>query len=243
MKPKFSEEYVLSLLKDKYPEYDFSNFQYKGFDENIELICPVHKNFKKTFSKLLKGGCQKCNIEKRASSQRWDKNRFIIEAVNRHGDLYDYSLVDYKNNSSKIQIKCRDNHLFLQTPNKHLNGRGCPFCSKINNGFKLEDWIKRCKNRTGLLYVVKCVNENESFIKIGITTQSIEERFNSITKMPYTFSVLHNINNLSSTEIWKLEIKLKKLLKELQYSPLIKFKGSVTECFKKEAIDLIKQQI
>lgn len=58
---------------------------------------------------------------------------FINKANNIHNCLYDYSLVDYKNNKTKIKIICKEHGIFEQTPNKHLLGRGCPFC-KMSKG-------------------------------------------------------------------------------------------------------------
>lgn len=58
-----------------------------------------------------------------------DTSTFIEKAVWRHGEEYDYSLVDYKNSSSKVQIVCREHGPFWQVPNDHVNsGAGCRTC-------------------------------------------------------------------------------------------------------------------
>jgi hypothetical protein len=57
---------------------------------------------------------------------------FLLEAKKIHGDKYDYSLVNYINNNSKINIICPIHGEFEQTPVKHLNNKqGCPKCSNI----------------------------------------------------------------------------------------------------------------
>ena len=50
-----------------------------------------------------------------------------------HGDKYDYSLVDYLFEATKVNIICKkDGHgVFPQTPKDHFSGRGCPDCGKI----------------------------------------------------------------------------------------------------------------
>ena len=53
---------------------------------------------------------------------------FIKNATNVHGTKYDYSKVNYINNHTKAIITCRKHGDFEQTPNSHLNGRGCPKC-------------------------------------------------------------------------------------------------------------------
>lgn len=56
---------------------------------------------------------------------------FIEKARKIHGDKYDYSLVDYKNNKTKVKIICKLHGVFLQTPDSHLRGRGCPKCGRL----------------------------------------------------------------------------------------------------------------
>lgn len=58
---------------------------------------------------------------------------FVEKARKVHGDMYDYSLVVYKNNKTKVDIICPEHGIFKQIPNSHLNGSGCPECGKINN--------------------------------------------------------------------------------------------------------------
>lgn len=62
-------------------------------------------------------------------SRRKTTEGFIIDAKRVHGDKYDYSKVEYINNSTKVCIICPVHGEFWQTPNKHLEGRGCPKCS------------------------------------------------------------------------------------------------------------------
>ena len=57
------------------------------------------------------------------------KEQFIKKAKLVHGENYDYSLVEYKNNKTKVKIKCNNcGKIFEQRPNNHLNGQKCPFC-------------------------------------------------------------------------------------------------------------------
>jgi hypothetical protein len=48
-----------------------------------------------------------------------------------HGETYDYSRVVYVVSKRKVEIVCREHGGFLQTPQKHMLGQGCPICSKI----------------------------------------------------------------------------------------------------------------
>lgn len=60
------------------------------------------------------------------------KDTFINEAINVHGNRYDYSKVVYVNSTQKVCIICPKHGEFLQTPNSHLHGHGCPKCSGVS---------------------------------------------------------------------------------------------------------------
>lgn len=58
--------------------------------------------------------------------------QFIAKANAVHKDIYDYSLVDYQTNATKVKIICPIHGEFLQTPNAHTNQKqGCPQCTSI----------------------------------------------------------------------------------------------------------------
>lgn len=55
----------------------------------------------------------------------------IIEKFRKkHGDLYVYTLVEYKNAITKVNIICKMHGIFEITPNSHLNGSGCSVCGR-----------------------------------------------------------------------------------------------------------------
>lgn len=55
--------------------------------------------------------------------------QFIIDANIVHNNTYDYSLVEYKNNKTKIKIICKIHGVFEQTPGHHTRGSGCCLCT------------------------------------------------------------------------------------------------------------------
>lgn len=58
------------------------------------------------------------------------KELFVQDARNIHGDKYDYSMVVYENNHTKVDIICQTHGVFQITPMSHLQGQGCKFCTK-----------------------------------------------------------------------------------------------------------------
>ena len=65
-----------------------------------------------------------------------------------HGDLYDYSKVEYVGNTTRVNIICKlHNKEFLQSPKSHKNGSGCPICKKENftrTKWTTESFIAHC---------------------------------------------------------------------------------------------------
>ncbi|MGL6228678.1 MAG: hypothetical protein ACRC3J_05660 [Culicoidibacterales bacterium] len=54
---------------------------------------------------------------------------FITEAIAIHGTKYDYSLVEYTNNKTKVKIICKEHGIFEQVPSSHLKCHGCIECA------------------------------------------------------------------------------------------------------------------
>ena len=110
--------------------YDYSQIVYQNIDTKICIICPIHGEFWQRPSKHLQGqGCPKCKGDKIAKTKLFSINDFLNKAQQIHKDKYDYSKVEYINSSTKILIICPIHGEFMQTPNKHLLGQGCPYCA------------------------------------------------------------------------------------------------------------------
>lgn len=97
-------------------------------------------------------------------------------------------------------------------------------CCGVKRGWSKSQWCN--VSPFAKLYKVKLYNESESFIKIGITTTSINKRFRLI---PYKYEVLKVISG-KSDYIFDLENRTKRLFKKYSYKPIIKFKGE-SECY------------
>lgn len=62
-------------------------------------------------------------------SKRLTTENFITRSKIIHTTEYDYSEVVYNNSKEKVVINCNTHGSFLQIPNAHLRGIGCPRCS------------------------------------------------------------------------------------------------------------------
>ena len=173
MKFKNTEEFIKVAQEIRGNKYDYSLVNYKRMDAKVKIICPIHGEFEITPDRHLhsKFGCPFCGLK------QGTKESFIQKAKEIHGDKYDYSLVDYKNNQSKIKIICPKHGLFYKSPNEHISGKaGCPVCSQEkqneikHNIFKknLEDFIKEAKQVHGDKYDYSLVKYYNTHTKVKI---------------------------------------------------------------------------
>lgn len=107
--------------------YDYSLVDYKSNKREVDIICrvPGHPVFSLRPDAHLhqKQGCPVCG-----GTQKLTADSFVILAKSVHGNRYDYSQVKYVNNKTDVVVVCPDHGPFSQSPNSHLNGRGCADC-------------------------------------------------------------------------------------------------------------------
>ena len=134
-----TDELKKRIIEKHGTKYDLSKVEYKGYDENVCLICHEkdeygneHGEFWQTPSNLLHKthpkGCQKCSNRKKYSN---DIDYFIYRARMKFGDKFDYSKVDleHKDEKGRICIICPIHGEFWQTQHNHLHSKhGCSKC-------------------------------------------------------------------------------------------------------------------
>ena len=112
-------------------KYDYSKSVYKNNRTKIIIICPEHGEFLQTPNSHLQGhGCKKCGYSRFNTTLNTRKELFLAKAISIHGDIYDYSNIDFVNSTTKIEIICNTHGPFSQTPDSHSRGHGCPKCAK-----------------------------------------------------------------------------------------------------------------
>lgn len=135
--------------------YDYSQVSYRNIDAKIDIICPHHGLFSQIPYDHLQGhGCIKCG------NHNLTQEEFIAMAINKYGEFYDYSLVDYKNKKTAVTIICRKHGQFQQTPLKHLHptARGCTFCAHDQNRSNTGEFIESAVAVHGEFYDYSHVN-------------------------------------------------------------------------------------
>ena len=126
-------------------KYDYSMAEYKNNKLKIKIICPMHGIFEQIPNSHLIGcGCSICaSIIKinRCRSTTLTTEQFIEKANKIHNNRYNYSLVEYINNRTKVKIICPVHGTFEQTPDKHLQKHGCPLCNSSKGELFIQDYL------------------------------------------------------------------------------------------------------
>ena len=126
-------------------KYDYSLVNYIKNNIKVEIICPIHGVFKQLPYAHLRGqGCKKC-----AKNTKRTSEEFIKLAIKKHGELYDYSFVNYINKKSLVKIKCEEHGIFEQRADLHLNGHGCKTCRKS----KMEKYLMKKLKELNIEYI------------------------------------------------------------------------------------------
>ena len=120
--PYTTEEWVVlaSVIHDG--KYDYSNVDYRGSKTDVEVIClePGHGPFlvqPHRHTGERRKGCPICNPPKRRAV---DTSVFIEDAIEVHGDKYDYSKVDYQGMKTECEIICPEHKSFYRNYRSHI---------------------------------------------------------------------------------------------------------------------------
>lgn len=135
---KYTLDDFLKISKNVHGDkYDYSNVDYKNSQTKVKIICPIHGEFEQIpRHHHEKHGCPKC-----VGLDKMTRDRFIERSNIIHKNKYDYDLVDYRNNRTKVKIICPNHGEFEQIPKHHLNGVGCPKCRQSKGENKIKDLL------------------------------------------------------------------------------------------------------
>ena len=227
-----TESFIKDAVKTHGEKYDYSNVIYRNNKTKVEIICSVHGPFlQKPNNHLIGQGCPDCSGKKRKTIEQ-----FIKEARNIHGNLYDYSLIQYKNNRTPVEIVCPHHGSFFQVPYAHSQGVGCPHCFGDYYSFKWLERNQHLKDHYCSLYLLEMNNENESFLKVGITRNSVDIRYkNEPVNNYYAYRIIEEVPLTMESAI-ALERDILYQFNAYRYFPFYQF-GGWTECFTSESCD------
>ncbi len=211
-------------------EYDLSS--YSKTKAKMRIKCPTHGWFEQLVDGHAAGkGCAKCYREssiKRLSSQKSNTKEFLEKAKAVHGSTYIYSKSEYVLNNLPLIITCPHHGDFLQRPNGHLLGAGCPVCANLGPLYKDMD-KDECRKVKCSIYLIKMYNDSESFFKVGISRLPRRRLLDLASESGYKVECLELFKG-NLFDCVTVEHKTFSHFSSFKYPPLALFSGH-TECF------------
>ena len=241
----------ISKAIEKYGNhYDYSEIEYVRNDKPIKIRCNLHDIVfeQRPANHLIFGeySCPECNHNRLKAISYLSYEEILSRFTNAHGDKYDYSLfTEWKPYGSKIDIICPFHGVFSTHIHTHYNGGECPRCAhyKTSRMGGMSN-IRDLNSETVHLYLVEFTKDQYSFLKIGLTSRSIDARFK-----PKSYSIFDRTVILDRIIPAKAGVELEGLIiqqfnKDRYYLPKsVSFKGC-TELFnvsiKSEILDFIE---
>lgn len=163
-----TEQFITKSVLVHGDEYDYSDSIYTGSKSQINIL---HKKCGLIFSckpnnHLMGSRCSHCYQKIKSN-----KEEFVRKSIVIHGDVFDYSEVDYITNKKMVKIKCKKcDYIVTRKPNSHLSGNGCPYCLG-NAVLTKEIYQKKAKEKHGDKYDYSMANDY-SKVKIKIKCNS-----------------------------------------------------------------------
>lgn len=121
-------------------KYRYDKAVYRTMLTKIVITCQEHGDFLQTPAKHVVGEeCPKCAREKVAKTRTASQQEFL-DKVKGLESIYDFSKSIYYKAKEKLIVTCKVHGDFLISPNKLLQGRGCPACKpdKISSKLRRE---------------------------------------------------------------------------------------------------------
>ena len=146
MRPKTQSEVINEFESYWQGRFDYRRVSYVDADTKVEILCSLHGSFWLYSYQHKKGvGCYSCGRSEAGAKVslrlRKSKEIFIEQAKQLHGTLYDYQEVEYKQSFIPVSVICRNHGIYQIQPSRHLEGSGCPSCSKRSSNIERR-WLQ-----------------------------------------------------------------------------------------------------
>lgn len=177
---KINLEIFLQKAKQTHGDtYSYQEVQYVRKSEKLTILCGNHGKFlQKSHVHLAGQGCPKCAKEVQRLAITKSPKQFIQDCKKIHGNKYSYDKTEYKGSKETITVLCEKHGEFVQNASNHLNGQGCPQCTRELNSIRMSkttsQFIKEAKDIYGDEYSYEktnYINQSEKIIIICPTHQ------------------------------------------------------------------------
>lgn len=246
-------EHYIKLIRDQHGDRSYLSLIPENITRRsrVNVGCKKHGIVSVLIATLVIGrGCRQCGYETNGNRSAKSRREHIDAAIAVHGNKYDYSELPQhvrSNNTTKYDIICPVHGKFRQTMQHHCRGHGCGKCGSVGrggSGIERYNGNLEILDGPGLLYIIHVFDDDEEFIKIGMTKNCLEKRYPKCNLNNYQYNVILEDTSLSLQEAYDLEQKLLTEFASVQYVPSRYFRG-YSECleYSDTNIDLLKAYV
>jgi len=155
-KQKLTYNYVKEYIEKE--GYQLLSDVYKNCETKLLVKCPLNHEYKITFDSFKQGSrCPDCSNKKYTEKRRHSYN-YIKSFIEKEG----YQLLSdtYKNNHTKLLIKCPEGHEYKVRFGSFNQGKRCPIC---NGNIKLSyNYVKSIIEKEGYQLLSKKYKNNHT---------------------------------------------------------------------------------
>jgi len=135
-----TDDWIKRAISTHGRKYDYSQTEYAGAQKKSVIICRDHGPFSQRLIDHVSGqGCPACS----RYTLRSDMDRYIKKFNRVHGEVYSYERFEYRGYNRKGRITCSVHGDFMQTPEAHARGDGCPRCASDNRRGNTEVFVEK----------------------------------------------------------------------------------------------------
>lgn len=128
-----TKEFIEKSISIHGDRYDYLQVFYTNAKTKVCIICKVHGAFSQTPNNHTHSahprGCPSCAILDNVQSRKSSKQSILERLEGLFGSTYDYSKINYSNNSTPIELICSEHGSFYKTTKQLFRGMGCDKCS------------------------------------------------------------------------------------------------------------------
>ena len=224
------DEFIQKSIEKHGDTYDYSKVDYVDSKTRVTIICKKHGEFIQVPQCHLHGnGCKLCGIIFSSNSKRYTKDEFIQKSIEKHGDTYDYSKVDYVDSKTRVTIICKKHGEFIQVPQCHLHGNGCPNCA-CKNYSKISISYLNFISKLNDIYITHAENEGEyevegykidGYCKSTNTLYEFHGDFWHGNPRIYNKDKINTKNGKTFGELYQTTLKKEHRIRELGYNLVV----------------------
>ena len=199
------EDFIAKAQEVHGDRYDYRLVNYVNSQTKVKIICPEHGVFlQRPAQHIFRAGCPKCGRIAANTALSDTTANFIARAKKIHNNKYDYSGVDYVNNRVKVKIVCPKHGMFLQAPDKHLAGQGCPECKwETISLVKRNDWADvKAK-------FIQTHGNKYNYSKVDYVTSQIKVKIVCPEHGEFEQTPSNHINGQGCPECGKIAVRMK----------------------------------